>query len=282
MSPKPARAAPAERIRLVVTDIDGTLVDPHKRLTERTVAAAHRLREAGIQLCLVSSRPTRGIQPLKRALGIDTPLAGFNGGEITASDGRVVESLRMDERAARLAVEMLASHKVDVWVFADDNWFVTNPSGPYVPIERRTLGYDARVVSDFESVIGRANKILGSTIDHHLLERMETEMMTGLGGAVAAHRSQDYYLDVTHPGARKDLALKRLARLLDIPVEETAALGDMGNDVPMLEVAGLSIAMGNAPDDVQESAMEVAADNAHEGWARAIEELILPRAPRPN
>lgn len=270
--------SPATLIRLVVTDIDGTLVDPSKRLTARTIEAAHALAHAGITLCLVSSRPTRGMKVLRDQLGIETPLAGFNGGQILSGDGRELESLTVPEAPALLAVEMLTTHGIDVWMFADDEWFLTDETAAYVPLERRTLGFEPKIVRNFDQVIGRANKILGSSIDHHLLERMETEMMTGLGSSVAAHRSQDYYLDITHPRARKDHALRALARLFDIDVGEVAALGDMPNDLSMLGVAGLSIAMANGPTEVQEAAMFVTASNADEGWAKAVEDIILPRA----
>ena len=278
----PAKPEPAERVRLVVTDIDGTLVDREKQLSVRAIAAADALRRAGVKLALVSSRPARGMSMFLAPLGIDTPRAGFNGGEIVGPDGRLLERLSIPDPSGRLAVEMLRTNGIDAWVFADDQWFITDPAGPYVPFERKTVQIEPTVVPDFDAVIGRASKIMGATTEYHLLERIETEMMTGLGGAVAAHRSQDYYLDITHPQARKDHALRRLARLLDVPVEETAALGDMPNDNPMLRIAGLSIAMGNAPDDVQETAMFVTNSNDQDGWADAIEQIILPRAPGLN
>ena len=285
----PAKPEPAERVRLVVTDIDGTLVDREKQLSVRAIAAADALRRAGVKLALVSSRPGGGggggggrAARAPPPLASDPPIAGFNGGEIVGPDGRLLERLSIPDPSGRLAVEMLRTNGIDAWVFADDQWFITDPAGPYVPFERKTVQIEPTVVPDFDAVIGRASKIMGATTEYHLLERIETEMMTGLGGAVAAHRSQDYYLDITHPQARKDHALRRLARLLDVPVEETAALGDMPNDNPMLRIAGLSIAMGNAPDDVQETAMFVTNSNDQDGWADAIEQIILPRAPGLN
>ena len=273
---------PSPTIRLVVTDIDGTLVTPEKELTPRAIAAADRLRAANVTLALVSSRPARGMEVFTKALGIDTPRAGFNGGEIVGPDGRVLASLYVPEDAARLAVEMMETHDVDAWVFADGEWYVTDPAGPYVPLEQRTVGMKPKVVANWDGVIARAGKIMGSTNNYHLLERLEIEMISALGSAVAAHRSQDYYLDVTHPEAHKGHAMRAIARLLGIDVAETAALGDMPNDTSMLVTAGLSIAMGNAPDDVREAAMFVAGPNTRDGWAEAIETHILPRAPGSN
>ena len=271
-----------DTIRLVVTDIDGTLVDHEKRITPRAHAAAIRLREAGIRLCLISARPPRGLDGLVAELSLDTPRAGFNGGEILSHDGRVLDALHVPETAARLAVEMLETNGIDAWVFADGNWYVTDPAGPYVPLEHRTVKMDPIVVPDFDAVIARAGKVMGSSADFGKLERIEIEMSAALAGRVAAHRSQDYYLDITHPEARKGNGMKRLAALLDIPVGETAAIGDMGNDISMLEAAGLSIAMGQASDEVRASADVATASNREDGWADAMERFILPRAPRPH
>jgi hydroxymethylpyrimidine pyrophosphatase-like HAD family hydrolase len=89
-------------------------------------------------------------------------------------------------------------------------------------------------------------------------------------------RSQSYYLDITHARANKGTAALALARLLGVAAEEMACIGDMPNDLPMLDVAGLAIAMGNATDDVKARAHAVTDDNDSDGWARAIERFVLP------
>ncbi len=89
-------------------------------------------------------------------------------------------------------------------------------------------------------------------------------------------RSQSYYLDITHARANKGTAAVSLARLLGIAPRDMACIGDMPNDLPMFDVAGLSIAMGNAPDEVKARAHEVTADNDSDGWALAVERFVLP------
>ena len=93
--------------------------------------------------------------------------------------------------------------------------------------------------------------------------------------SVAAARSQPYYLDVTHPDANKGGVVLTLARMLNLKPEEIATIGDMANDVPMFEKGGLSIAMGQASDDVKKSAREVTTSCEDEGFANAIEKFIL-------
>jgi hydroxymethylpyrimidine pyrophosphatase-like HAD family hydrolase len=100
-----------------------------------------------------------------------------------------------------------------------------------------------------------------------------------LGDGVNAHRSQLYYLDVTHPDANKGNAALRLAELLGVPADEMACIGDMSNDIAMLNVAGLAIAMGNGTVEVSQAAHYVTDTNDRDGWALAVQERLLPRAP---
>jgi Cof subfamily protein (haloacid dehalogenase superfamily) len=268
----------ASRIRLLISDVDGTLVTGDKRLTPATIESVHRLRDAGIQFAVVSSRPPRGMAMLVEPLRITTYLAGFNGGAIVTPDQSQVDTRSVSPAAVDTTLAAFARAGVDTWVFADGKWLVTNPEGAYVARERRAVQFDPTVVPDFRPYILDVGKLVGSTQDFDLLANVEAELHTELRGSAAANRSQRYYLDVTHPDANKGAAALSLARLLGVPIEETACIGDMANDIPMLRLAGLSIAMGNAPPEVQAVAHEVTAANDADGLAAAVERLILPRA----
>lgn len=265
-------------VRLVVSDVDGTLVTSTKALTPASVAAATRLREAGIALALVSSRPPRGMAAVAAGLGLTTPLAGFNGGSIVGADGRVLSARPVPEAAARIVLAALEQHGITVWVFADGEWLLREEDTEFVPLERRTVGFGPRVVEDFAPYLARAGKLVGASRDHALLAGCEAALRQELGAGAAVRRSQAYYLDVTHPEADKGHALLSLAGLCGVPPAEVACIGDMANDVPMFAVAGLAIAMGNAPPDVQAQAHAVTLGNDEDGFAAAVDRLILPRA----
>jgi Cof subfamily protein (haloacid dehalogenase superfamily) len=268
----------ASRIRLLISDVDGTLVTSDKRLTPATIESVQRLRDAGIQFAVVSSRPPRGMAMLVEPLRITTYLAGFNGGAIVTPDQTPVETRSVPHEAVETTLATFARAAIDIWVFAEGKWLVTNPDGAYVARERRAVQFDPTVVAEFRPYLANVGKLVGSTEDFDLLARAEAELHAELGASAAANRSQRYYLDVTHPDANKGAAALSLARLLGVPIEETACIGDMANDIPMLRLAGLSIAMGNAPAEVQAAAHEVTATNDADGLAAAVERLILPRA----
>ena len=266
------------RIRLLVSDVDGTLVQPDKSLAASTAAAAARVQAAGVMLAIVSARPPRGMRWIAEALRLEAPLAGFNGGTLLAPDGTVISQQVVPEMAVHLALHLFAQRGVDAWLFTADEWLLTNPQGPRIALERRTVRFTERVVPDLLPYAGQAGKIVGVSDDYARLAAVETEVQELLGDAAAAHRSQQYYLDVTHPDANKGNAVRALAAHLGVELAEVAVIGDMENDVPMFDVAGFAVAMGNASPAVQARAAAVTGRNDADGWAQAVDRLILPKA----
>jgi Cof subfamily protein (haloacid dehalogenase superfamily) len=266
-------------LRLLVSDIDGTLVTGDKRLTPASVAAAAALREAGVALALVSSRPPRGIAGIAAQLGANVPIAGFNGGAVLDAGGRTLSERLVPEDSARIVRAAFDRLGIACWVFAGGEWLLRNPKGDYVPLERRAVGFGPRVVEDLTPYLGRAGKLVGVSRDHALLAEFEAALQRELGTRARVQRSQVYYLDVTHPEADKGHALLSLAGLLGVAAGEVACIGDMTNDLPMFAVAGLAIAMGNAPAAVQAQAAAVTLSNDADGFAAAVRDIVLPRAP---
>ena len=119
-----------------------------------------------------------------------------------------------------------------------------------------------------------ACKIVGVSDDPVLLKQCETAMQDALGSEASVIRSQNYYLDITPPGHDKGTFVEAMARLLKIPLRAIATIGDMQNDLAMFKVSGLSIAMGNATDDVKRQAMHVTASNVDEGFAAAVDMIL--------
>ncbi|RUT24361.1 Cof-type HAD-IIB family hydrolase [Asaia sp. W19] len=269
----------ASTIRLVVSDIDGTLIGPDKKLAASTHQAAKQLAEAGIALCLVSSRSAEGILRYHHELALKTPFGALNGGLIVSPDDEILSHLVLSESTVQSACDTLSVHKIDTWLFRDHDWLIRDPGAYYVEHERKSVGIEPVVVPDFGPYLGGVGKIMAASSNPALLQRMEVEIGAMLTGQASVHRSSDYYLDITHKDANKGFAAKALAKRLGIPMEEVACIGDMSNDVPMLGIAGLGIAMGNASAEVSAHAHVTTGRNDADGWAEAMEQFVLPRAP---
>lgn len=263
------------KISALISDVDGTLVTPAKTVTDASRKAVAELRERGISFAVVSSRPPRGMQMLVEPFGLTAPLAGFNGGAFTNPDLSPLEEHALSPDAAQRTVDMLRERGIDIWVFSGLDWYVRDIDGPHVAREMHAVRFEPTVVDALEPLLASAFKIVGVSDDHALLERCEAELRPALGEAASASRSQPYYLDVTHPMATKGIAVTRLAALMGVPLQEIAVIGDAHNDISMFAQSGLSIAMGNAPLDVQKHARFVTSANDQEGFAKAVRTYIL-------
>jgi Cof subfamily protein (haloacid dehalogenase superfamily) len=262
------------RIALVVSDVDGTLVTRDKTLTDGAIRAARRLHEAGIGFTITSSRPAIGMSFLIEPLAITLPVGPFNGSSIVDPQLKPVELHLIPEAAARRSLDVLNEFGVDIWLFTNEKWLTRHPDAEYVPHEKRAIRADPTIVGDFTPYLTTACKIVGSSSDAALLQRCEAAMKQALGAEATAVRSQTYYLDVTPPGHNKGTFVEAMARRLGISTEAVATIGDMQNDLAMFRKSGLSIAMGNATDDVKKVATHVTASNEDEGFAGAIDMIL--------
>jgi Cof subfamily protein (haloacid dehalogenase superfamily) len=266
-----------DRIALVISDVDGTLVDTQKRVTERTRQAVGALHARGIGFTVVSSRPPFGLRMLVEALGITEPLAAFNGGAIVSPALKILNQRSIDRDIAREIIAFLDEQKIGAWLFTGEEWLTRDPAGADVERETHTVQQPPRIVENFDAVIDRAGKIVGVSDDFARLEAIERQAQSQFAGRAMAVRSQSYYLDFVALGVDKGVAVRELSKTIGVPFSQIVTLGDMENDVPMFRQAGFSIAMGNASDAVKRQAREATLANDEDGFAAAVERLILPR-----
>jgi Cof subfamily protein (haloacid dehalogenase superfamily) len=265
----------ASKISLVLADVDGTLVTADKVLTQRAKAAVKALHAAGIAFAITSGRPPRGMAMLIDPLDLKTPIAGFNGGIFVKPNMTVIEEHVLAADIAKRALDVILQHAMDAWVYTGSDWLVRNADAPHVAREQWTVKFAPTLVRDFEGALDHAAKIVGVSDDYGLVARCENDAQKALGENASAARSQPYYLDITNPDANKGTVVTTLSKMLSIPTAEIATLGDMQNDVLMFRKSGLSIAMGNASAEVQAQANLVTDSNNDEGFAKAIEKLVL-------
>ncbi len=269
---------PAPAIRLLLADVDGTLVTPEKALTEAAIAAVRELDEAGVLFALTSGRPPRGMSMLVEPLDVRTPIAAFNGGLLVDRDMTVIEQRTIPAALVAPAIALLKAQALDVWLYRGADWYVQNLTGPHVDREAQTVQFAPTLREDYDGLVDQIAKIVGVSDDHDAVERAATAAHERFGDHVSAARSQPYYVDVTHPQANKGSVVEFLAHRYEIPEAQVATIGDMANDVLMFARSGLSIAMGNADREVQRAARRVTASNEHDGFAQAVRRFVLPVA----
>ena len=277
-------------IKLVLSDVDGTLVTHDKVLTSRAVAAVEALAQRGIAFAITSGRPPRGMQMFVEPLKLSTPLAAFNGGEFLRPDLTPIEQRVLARDVVGPVLAVIASHRLDAWIYRGNEWFVRDRQAPHVEHEEATVKFAPTLVRDFGELMDNVIKIVGISDDLAAVARCEAEVLRRFSPDISckqttpqrdqppvlfAARSQPYYLDVTHAEANKGAVVLALARMLNIDPQEIATIGDMPNDISMFQQSGLSIAMGQSSEEVKRAATHVTTSSEEEGFANAIERFVL-------
>jgi Cof subfamily protein (haloacid dehalogenase superfamily) len=265
-------------IAAVLADVDGTLVTKAKVVTARAIEAIEKLHERGVLFAITSGRPPRGMRMLVHPLEMRGPMAAFNGGIIVQPDMSIVDERAVPADVTLAVIDAIRAHGLYAWIYRGAEWYVTDPGAPHAQREAGTVQFQPTVVPSYDGLLDRVVKIVGVSDDHGQVARCEAAVQQQFWAQVSASRSQPHYVDVTHPTANKGVVVERLSHYYQIPLGQIATLGDQPNDVLMFRRSGLSIAMGNASEEVQRQATYVTASNEDEGFAKAIEEHILPRA----
>ena len=267
--------AEKRKISLVLADVDGTLVTEEKVLTKRAQVAVRALHERGIRFAITSGRPPLGMAMLFDALELLTPIAGFNGGLFVKRDLAILKQNTVPPDIARQAIDLIREHGLDAWVYSGNDWLITKPGAPHVAREAWTVKFEPKLVANFDDRLDHVAKIVGVSDDHDRVQRAEADAQAAFGQRATANRSQPYYLDITNKDANKGAVVAYLSEHLEVPADEIATIGDQPNDVLMFKRSGLSIAMGNASDEVKAQATATTDSYNDEGFAKAMERFVL-------
>src|SRR3984885_9922443 len=137
-------------IRLLLADVDGTLVTQDKVLTSDAIDAVHRLREANVTFAITSGRPPRGMAMLIEPLDLQTPIAAFNGGLVVDRDLNVLEERVLPEHLVVPIADLMKSEGLSVWIYRGADWYVPDPKGPHVDREAWTVKFEPKVMKGLE------------------------------------------------------------------------------------------------------------------------------------
>src|SRR5258705_6197796 len=265
-------------IAALLADVDGTIVTKDKFITERAIDAVKRTKAHGLVFTVTSRRPARGMRMLVAPLGLTMPMAALNGGVIVLPDLSVLDERPLQDYLLPALVETIEAHGLDVWLYSSTDWYVRSRQTPRADSEASIVLFEPTVVPNFDEVLSGIVKLVGVSEDPARIAACEAALEEEFGPQIAAVRSQPHYLDVTHPAANNGTVIERLSRYVKIPLPQIATIGGQMNDVAMFERSGLSIAMGNASDEVKRKATCVTTSFDDEGFANAVDQHILPRA----
>lgn len=268
------------KYKLLVLDVDGTLLNEAKEISKRTLATLLKMQQMGVRIVLASGRPTYGLMPLAKRLELgnyDGFVISYNGGQIMkASNGELLFQRRINPEMLPYLEKKARKNDFAILTYNENEVVTNRPENEHVCREAALNGMVVVGEEEFSTAIDFAPcKCMLVSDDLDKLIDLETHWKKRLNGALDVFRSEDYYLEVVPCGIDKANSLGALLELLNINRDEVMAIGDGVCDVAMLQMAGLSVAMGNAIDSVKACADWITVSNEEDGVAVAVEKAIL-------
>ena len=268
------------KYKLLVLDVDGTLLNDERKISKRTLAALLKVQQMGVRIVLASGRPTYGLMPLAKTLELGNYggfVLSYNGCQIIkAQNGEILFERRINPEMLPYLEKKARKNGFAIFTYHNDTLITDSPDNEYIKNEALLNNLKIIKEDEFSTAIDFApcKCMLVSDKEEALIE-LEQHWEKRLAGTLDAFRSEPYFLEVVPCGVNKANTLGALLEHLEVTREEAIAVGDGVCDVTMLQLAGMGVAMGHSQDSVKVCADYVTASNEEDGVALAVEKLIL-------
>lgn len=263
-------------IKLIASDIDGTLLNDNHELTPELIEVVEGLSEKGVILTLATGRMFESAIPIAEKFNIDVPIISYNGGLIKRGlSGEVISDLRIELSEAKVLIDYAHENNLVFHTYINDVLYIEY-ANEYTSRYEKIVGTTAVVIDDIFATIaelGLPTKIL-YWCEPDELKNHWNEVAGRLHGGVFITQSAAYFLEFVSIEAGKGNAVRLVAKLMDIDTEDILGIGDNINDMTLLEAVGTKVAMGNAVDELKAIADFVTESNNENGWAKAINNFI--------
>lgn len=268
------------KYKLLVLDVDGTLLNDEREISKRTLAALLKVQQMGVRIVLASGRPTYGLMPLAKTLELGNYggfVLSYNGCQIIkAQNGEILFERRINPEMLPYLEKKARKNGFAIFTYHDDTLITDSPDNEYIKNEALLNNLKIIREDEFSTAIDFAPcKCMLVSDKEKALIGLEQHWEKRLAGTLDAFRSEPYFLEVVPCGVNKTNTLGALLEHLGVTREEVIAVGDGVCDVTMLQLAGMGVAMGHSQDSVKVCADYVTASNEEDGVALAVEKLIL-------
>ena len=268
------------KYKLLVLDVDGTLLNDEREISKRTLAALLKVQLMGVRIVLASGRPTYGLMPLAKTLELGNyggVVLSYNGCQIIkAQNGEILFERRINPEMLPYLEKKARKNGFAIFTYHDDTLITDSPDNEYIKNEALLNNLKIIKEDEFSTAIDFAPcKCMLVSDKEKALIGLEQHWEKRLAGTLDAFRSEPYFLEVVPCGVNKANTLGALLEHLGVTREEVIAVGDGVCDVTMLQLAGMGVAMGHSQDSVKVCADYVTASNEEDGVALAVEKLIL-------
>lgn len=267
------------KIKLIAIDIDGTLVNSKKQITPRVKKAILAAKKQGIKIVICTGRPITGAQQYLDELGLnhqdDEYVVSFNGAVAESTNGTLLFKRGVNYEDY-VDLETI-SRKLNLHFHAvglDRIYTANRDLGHYTIYNSRIVKLEVSYRTPEELRNIPIIKCMYVDDPDYLDEKIKSPLFQQMKDRVTFSKTEPFYYEATAAKTDKSTGLKVLCKHLDLKAENVMALGDQANDMPMIQYAGLGVAMGNAVPETKKAADEITADCDHDGVAVAIEKIM--------
>ena len=276
-----------QKFKMIAMDLDGTtLQDDHETFTPRLIEALTKAHEMGVLVVPATGRPYKSIPPAVQDHPVWEGYGIFaNGEEIRdMRTGEKLQELLVDPKVAELLLDMAEKYDFGIEFYIDGNIYLSQGTYDRESVTEDIQIHQAEVVDKIgiitEDLRGKLKEIEGIERIQMLcipedVQMMIYETLEPMHLSVLSSWMGSRHMEVTHFDAHKGEALKTLTGMLGMDMKDVIAFGDEGNDISMIRMAGLGVAMANGPENVQEAGDIVAPANTEDGAAITIEKYVL-------
>lgn len=268
------------KYKLLVLDVDGTLLNEEKVISKRTLSALLKVQQTGVRIALASGRPTYGLLPIAKSLELGLYggfILSYNGSQIiNAKNGEILFERRINPEMIPYIEKKAVKNNFALFTYHDDTLLTNSPDNVHVQEEAALNNLKIITEEEFSTAIDFAPcKCMLVSDDEEALTGLEIHWKKRLDGVLDVFRSEPYFLEVVPCSVDKANTLAVLLEYLGIQRDEVMAIGDGVCDVTMIQMAGTGVAMGNSVESVKICADYTTDTNANDGVAQAVKKLIL-------
>ncbi|MGL4509047.1 Cof-type HAD-IIB family hydrolase [Cetobacterium sp.] len=260
-------------MKAVALDLDGTLLNSKKEISEENKNILKKLSENGVEILIVTGRPYPITKKIAESLEIPLTVICYNGARVMnlKTDEIIFEKV-LEEKQVLKIIEFCRKNKKDLNLFQNDIWYVEDLESIGTKYYKKNSRLEPTLKSfnTFDSF-----KMIKSIIidENNVLEEVEKELREILGNSVYFTYSQDKYLEILNKDVNKGLTLKNILEEKGIEMSECIAFGDAHNDLEMLELAGVGVAMGNAHEILKSRVQHITDTNDNDGVGKFLKKF---------
>lgn len=265
--------------KILVLDLDGTLTNSKKEISETNKKALIAAQEKGVIVILASGRPTFGIVPIAEELNLAKYggyILSFNGGTIINWQTKeIIHEAKLQAKTIPLLYKDAFQNNVTILSYLNEYIITEDNENRYVALEAHLNKMKIKQVKSFTQTISHDTPKCLIVGDEIKLINLEIELQKKYGNSMSIYRSEPYFLEIMPQNIDKAQSLKKLLTYLNIDKEHMIACGDGFNDLSMIEYAGLGVAMQNAQQKVKDASQYITLSNDQDGVAHIVNKFIL-------